>query len=147
VWAIWVILGIVLVVAEAVVPSFFIIWFGLAGILVGVLLLLLTLPLWAQIVLWLVLSIAFFALFRPYFSPKRGVVPVGTSTGDIVGQIGVTLTDVHPMSRGRVRFGRPVLGSDEWPCVADDAIPAGARVRVVGVEGQLVRVEKSIDRS
>jgi membrane protein implicated in regulation of membrane protease activity len=139
------ILGIILVVAEAAVPSFFIIWFGLAGILVGVLLLVLPLPLGVQIVLWLGLSVVFFALFRHYYSPKRGVVPVGTSTGDIVGQIGVAVTEVHPMSRGRVHFGRPILGSDEWPCVADDAIPAGARVRVVSVEGQLVRVEKSTD--
>jgi len=142
-WAIWVILGIVLSLSEAVIPSFFIIWFGLAAVLVGVLLIFFSMPLVLQIVLWLIMSGAFFAIFRYFYSPQRGVVPVGTSTGDIVGQSGVLLSEVDPLNRGRVRFTKPVLGSDEWPCVAETPIPAGARVQVVAVEGQLVRVERA----
>lgn len=140
---VWFILGVVLVLAEIVVPSFFIIWFGLAAMGVALLLAAVSLHVAAQIALWLVLSFVFFGIFRYFYSPKRGVVPVGTSTGDVVGQVGVLVTDVTPLARGRVRFTKPVLGSEEWPCVAQEPIPEGTRVRVIGVEGQIVRVERS----
>ena len=35
----------------------------------------------------------------------------------------------------KVRFQRPVLGSEEWVCVADSPIAAGERVKVIAVEG------------
>ena len=50
---------------------------------------------------------------------------------------------VEPMGRGEVRFQKPVMGSDTWPCVSDEAIAAGQRVKVVAVDGQLLRVGKS----
>ncbi len=140
------IFGIILTLAEAIIPSFFIIWFGFAAILVGGLLLIAPFPLVVQLVIWLGLSLVFFTLSRRYFSPKRGIVPVGTSSGDVVGQIGVLISEVSPLSRGRVRFPKPILGSDEWPCSADEAIPAGARVSVVAVEGQLVKVQQITDQ-
>jgi membrane-bound ClpP family serine protease len=47
-----------------------------------------------------------------------------------------------PFERGRVRFQKPLLGSDEWECVVDEPVAAGERVRVVAVEGSFLRVEK-----
>ena len=52
-WWHWIVGGIVLVLAELVIPSFFIVWFGLGALLVGLLLLAvpdLSLP--TQIVAW-----------------------------------------------------------------------------------------------
>ncbi len=141
-WLIWIVLGVILIVAEGVVPSFFIIFFGIAACVVGLLLLLVKFPLSFQIVLWLILSVVFLVLFRKRFSPKAGVIPVGTSTGDVVGQVGVLVSPVEPTMRGKVRFTKPVLGSEEWPCVADAPIGEGVRVKVVAVEGQIVKVEK-----
>lgn len=141
-WVIWLVFGLVLCLAEIFVPSFFVIWFGLAAVVVSLFLLMGTLSLPTQLILWLVMSVVFFGIFRYFYSPKRGIAPVGTATGDVVGQVGVLLSEVSPLVRGKVRFQKPVLGSDEWPCVADEAIPEGARVKVISVEGQLVRVEK-----
>lgn len=140
-WVIWIAIGSLLVIAELVVPSFFIIWFGMAGIVVGLLLLMVDMPLPVQIILWIILSLVFFAAFRRRFSPKQGVVPVGTSTGDALGRVGILKQAVGPNERGIVRFTQPVIGADEWLCVADRPIPAGARVRVTAVIGQFVRVE------
>jgi len=39
-----------------------------------------------------------------------------------------------------VRFQKPILGNEEWICVADSDIPPGERVRLVAIEGNTARV-------
>jgi membrane-bound ClpP family serine protease len=41
-----------------------------------------------------------------------------------------------------VRFQKPLLGSEEWECVVDEAIAAGERVRVVAMEGSFLKVAR-----
>ena len=35
------------------------------------------------------------------------------------------------------------MGSEVWTCLADEAIAAGERVKVVAVDGQLLKVGRS----
>lgn len=51
-------------------------------------------------------------------------------------------TPSPPFEPGKVRFQRPLLGSEEWVCLADSAIAAGRRVEVVAVEGSFLKVGK-----
>ncbi|WP_409457121.1 NfeD family protein [Pseudomonas oryzihabitans] len=39
-----------------------------------------------------------------------------------------------------MRFQKPILGSEEWPCLADAEIAAGERVRLLAFEGNLAKV-------
>ena len=48
-WWHWIVLGIGLVIAELAVPAFFVIWFGLGALLVGLALLVLPLGATAQL--------------------------------------------------------------------------------------------------
>ena len=57
--------------------------------------------------------------------------------------MGLLVGAVAPFERGRVRFQRPVLGAEEWVCLAETAIPAGERVRVVAIEGSFLKVAKA----
>ena len=57
-WWHWIVLGIALVIAELAVPAFFIIWFGLGALLVGLAMLAVPLGATAQIGLWVVASVA-----------------------------------------------------------------------------------------
>ena len=67
-WWHWIVLGIALVIAELAVPAFFVIWFGLGALLVGLVLLVAPLGATAQIGLWIVASVAMVGLwFRVYF--------------------------------------------------------------------------------
>ncbi len=66
-----------------------------------------------------------------------------TTLRSIVGEIGLLVSAVAPFERGKVRFQRPVLGSEEWVCLADTAIAAGERVKVIAVEGSFVKVSKT----
>ena len=50
---------------------------------------------------------------------------------------------VEPFGKGEVRFQKPLMGSEVWPCLSDEALAAGERVRVQAVDGQLLKVVKS----
>lgn len=144
-WWHWIVLGIALVIAELAVPAFFVIWFGLGALVVGVLLLAVPLGDTAQIALWVAASLAMLALWFKVF--KRGEYShagtrAGQSDSDSVGEIGLMTQAAEPFARGRVRFQKPILGAEEWVCLVDEPIAAGERVRVVAVEGSFLKVVK-----
>ena len=145
-WWHWMVLGLGLSLAELVVPSFFIIWFGLGALLVGVAML--AAPAMAfstQILLWTVASVLMTVLWFRVFRKDGGKTRSGQAN-EALGEIGVLVRAVEPLgvasARGEVRFQKPVMGSDVWPCLADEAIAAGERVRVLAVDGQLLKVGK-----
>lgn len=140
-WWHWEILGILLVLAELLVPAFFVIWFGFGAILVGLVVALVELSLAAQIGLWILASVAMAVLWFRIFKRSEHKTLIGTADGHVIGEVGLLVANVEPFQRGRVRFQRPLLGSEEWACMAETAIRAGERVRVVTVEGSFVKVE------
>lgn len=141
-WWHWIVGGIVLVLAELAIPSFFIVWFGLGALLVGLLALAFDLSLTAQLATWTLASLAMVVLWFRVFKQSFVKTLAGTAAGEAIGEIGLLVSAVAPFERGKVRFQRPVLGSDEWVCLADTAIAAGDRVKVVAVEGSFLKVSK-----
>ena len=143
-WWHWEIAGLALVLLELAVPAFFVIWFGFGAMLVGLVLLLAPgLALSAQIGVWVLASVAMTVLWFRVFKRSQHKTLVGTAAGEVIGEIGLLVSAVAPFERGKVRFQRPVLGAEEWACVAESAIAAGQRVRVVSVEGSYVKVAKA----
>lgn len=143
-WWQWIVLGVVLVVAELAVPAFFVIWFGLGALVVG--LAVLAVPGIGpaiQLGLWIVASLAMVVLWFQVFERKHHKTRIGQSDGDAIGEIGLMARAAAPFERGRVRFQKPLLGYEEWECVVDEAIPAGERVRVVAVEGSFLKVART----
>ncbi|GLT23513.1 membrane protein [Zoogloea oryzae] len=144
-WWHWIVLGIALVVAELAVPAFFIIWFGLGALVVGLAVLVLPISETAQVGLWVAASLAMVVLWFKVF--KRGEylqsrTRAGQSDGDSIGEIGLMSKAAEPFARGRVRFQKPLLGAEEWECMVDEPIAVGERVRVVAVEGSFLKVAK-----
>jgi hypothetical protein len=143
-WWHWEIAGLALVLLELAVPAFFIIWFGFGAMLVGLALLVVPgLALSAQIGVWVLASVAMTVLWFRVFKRSQHKTLIGTAAGEVIGEIGLLVSAVAPFERGKVRFQRPVLGAEEWACVAESAIAAGQRVRVVSVEGSYVKVAKA----
>jgi hypothetical protein len=142
-WWHWIVGGIVLVLAELVIPSFFIVWFGLGALLTGLLTLAFDLSVTAQLATWTLASLAMVVLWFRVFKQSFVKTRIGTADGEVIGEIGLLVGAVAPFERGKVRFQRPVLGSEEWVCLADTAIAAGERVKVVAVEGSFLKVGKA----
>ena len=139
---VWLVLGVLLMLAELVVPSFFIFWFGLAAC--GVAAVVAILPqssLLLELGLWLVASLLLVTAWFGWLEPRRRRSRIGASDA-AVGEIGWVSEAIEPQRRGKVRFQRPVLGAEEWPALADEPIGEGERVRVVAVEGQMVKVAR-----
>ena len=143
-WWHWVLGGLGLVLLELALPSFFVIWFGLGALLVGLSMLALpTLSLTAQIALWITTSVMMVVLWFSVFKRSQHKTLIGTAAGEVIGEVGLLVSAVAPFQRGKVRFQRPLLGAEEWVCMAETAITAGERVRVVSVEGNFIKVAKA----
>jgi len=142
-WWYWAVGGLLLIMLELVIPSFFVLWFGLGALLVGVVLLVADLSLPLQLGLWALASLAMVALWFKVFKPNRHKTLIGTAAGEVIGEVGLLVGPVEPFQRGRVRFQRPILGAEEWPCTSEQHINAGERVRLVSVEGSYLKVAKA----
>ena len=143
-WWQWAIAGFALILAELVVPAFVLIWFGLGGLVVALTLAVVpSLEITAQLSVWLLVSLALVALWFKVFKANFHKTRVGMSDSNVIGELGLLTRDVAPFQKGEVRFQKPILGSDVWPCMADEALAAGLRVKLLAVEGSLLKVGRA----
>lgn len=143
-WWHWVVLGIALMLLELAVPTFFLVWFGLGALIVGIALLAFPeLSLAWQVLVWIICSIAFIWLWFKVFKPGFYKTRAGMSKGAVVGEIGLVIRDIRPFEKGQIRFQKPVLGDEVWESIADEEIKAGERVKVLDVEGNILKVGRT----
>nr|VFJ45203.1 MAG: hypothetical protein BECKFM1743C_GA0114222_100229 [Candidatus Kentron sp. FM]VFJ46541.1 MAG: hypothetical protein BECKFM1743A_GA0114220_100386 [Candidatus Kentron sp. FM]VFK06363.1 MAG: hypothetical protein BECKFM1743B_GA0114221_100158 [Candidatus Kentron sp. FM] len=133
----WWILAAVLIAIEIFSPTVFFLWMGAAAGIVGLALLVAPGMDWKyQILLFSVCSIASIAGWRWYLQrhPTETDRPALNRRGDqYTGRV-FTLTEPIIDGRGRVR-----VGDSTWTIAGEDC-PASTRVRVTGVEGNVLRV-------
>lgn len=139
-WWHWILIGLALIAAELFLPSFVVIWFGVAALVVAAATFGVELTLTGQLALWGTTSVVLLFLWFRVVKPNRFKAKVGLASADVVGEIGVMVRDVAPFEKGEVRFQKPLLGDEVWVCLSDESIKAGERVRVLAVEGNYLRV-------
>lgn len=140
-WWHWMVLGMTLVALEMLVTTFFLLWFGMGALLVGLLMLLAAPGFAVQMVLWAVLSVAMTGVWLKFFkNPDR--TRSGRAKEGVRGVAGLVTKPITETSAGEMMFQRPVLGADRWPVVADEPIAAGERACIVDVLGQTLKVTK-----
>ena len=144
-WWHWLAGGLLLIGLELFIPSFTIVWFGLGALLVGIVLAIYPgFPPPAQLLTWTIVSVTLtFAWFR-YFNPRSNKTFSGTAQGTVVGETGLVIRPAAPFGKGVVKFQLPLLGADEWPCLADEPLEVGDRVQVIEVEGHALKVEEIV---
>lgn len=140
----WIVLGVGLMALEILLPSFVALWFGAAAVIVGVLLLLIpSLTVSLQVLLWVVFSVIFTWLWFRFMQPLAvDKTKAGLSREAIVGEIGQVLSAPTTERRGTLRFSVPILGADEWPFICSDEVSSGDRVRVSDISGNDLIVNK-----
>jgi len=138
-WWIWLVFGIALTLLELVLPTFFILWFGIGAVLVSLISLAApSLQLDMQVLLWVLMSSVTTALWLKLFRRKQP--DVRWTAESVIGEVGLLTAGVSEFQKGRVRFQKPILGNEEWTCVANSEIAAGERVRLTAIEGNTARV-------
>lgn len=140
----WVVFGVVLVISEIALSTFFILWFGVAAIIVGVILLVWpSLDVNWQIFIWTLLSVILAILWFRYLKPLSvDRTKAGLSREAVVGEVGIVIQVPHDSRRGVMRFSVPVLGADEWQIMSSDELSEGDRVQVREVSGNTLIVGK-----
>jgi len=141
----WIVFGIVLMLCEMFLTTFFVLWFGAAAVVIGgVLFIFPSLSPALQVFLWTVLScVLAFAWFK-YLKPLSiDKTKAGLSRERIVGEIGQVLSPPNGERRGTLRFPAPILGSDEWLFMSQDNLAIGDRVKVTDVSGNSLIVSKT----
>lgn len=143
-WWYWIVAGFCLIGLELIIPSFTIIWFGLGALIVGILKALWPgFPLTGQVALWSLASVFFTIMWFRYLKPKGNRTHAGMSKEGIVGEAGIIIRGTDDSyGRGTVKFRISVLGADEWSCFSDEVLRIGENVRVVDIEGQILKVVK-----
>ena len=133
----WLIGGVVLLIAEVIAPGFFLVFIGAAAMAAGLFTVLFGLGLEAQLALF-----ALYALLA-VMAGRRAYARSGSTSGGLflndparrlVGKI-VTVTAVVDEHNGRVR-----VGDGEWSARGGPA-GVGERVRITAVDGNCLSVE------
>lgn len=134
----WAVIGMLLMIGELFIPSFAMLWFGVAALVTALLLWVVPMGLLSQVVIWLGLSIVVCILWFRLIQPRiKTRTKAGLGGSVIVGEIGMIVSPVLTNGLGVVRFSVPKVGAAEWACRTLDGRPieAGTRVIVTAVMG------------
>ncbi len=134
-WA-WFITGLVLLALELVVPGGYFLWLGVAGLVTGLASFIPGLGWPVQFTIFGLLAIAIVIGWTLITRNRRRTSDnpfLNQRAERFVGHEGVI---DEPIKDG---FGRLVLGDSPWRIAGPD-LPAGARVRVVGADGPVLKV-------
>lgn len=145
-WWHWLVLGLLLVVAEmAASGGFYIVFFGIGAIVVGLLASFdLAGPIWMQLLLFSAISVGSLLIFRRRLLKWLQVDPQAPPVDMIVGEVGVAAEDLLPGKVGRVELrGAAWSGRN----ITNVTLARGARCRVIRVDGLTVDVEPEGARS
>jgi membrane protein implicated in regulation of membrane protease activity len=136
-WWHWWIVAAVLAALETFLPGAVAIWFAAAALVVGALLLMVPIPWQVQLVLFGALGVAAIVVWRRFQHPEspESEQPALNQRGQHY--IGQLYTLVEPIQGGS---GKIQVGDGVWLAHGADA-PVGSRVRVVGVDGAVLKVE------
>jgi membrane protein implicated in regulation of membrane protease activity len=137
----WLSLGLLLGVAEMVAPGFFLMWLGLAALIVGGLDYFLPITVAYQVAMFAILSVL------TVFAGKKFLKDNPIETEDaklndrgarLTGEI-VTVVEAIINGHGRVKVGDSI-----WSARGVDAA-IGSRLRVTGADGTVLLVEGGLD--
>ena len=137
-WA-WIIAGLILLGLELLAPGIFLIWFGIAALITGAFAFATDFGWQADLIVFVVLAIVAVLVGRRYFSPARepGEQPLLNQRAQR--HVGSTHVLAEPIVDGQ---GRVRIDDTNWRVTGPD-LPSGVRVRISGVDGAVLTVEKA----
>lgn len=138
-WWHWLLLGMVLAIAELVAAGgFYVLFFGVGAILVGVLSAFGAAgPVWMQFLLFTLLSTGSLLVFRTRLLKTVQREPQRPEIDTLVGEVASAVDTLVPGEVGRVELRGAMWSARNG---AGTALTPGERCRVVSVEGLLLHV-------
>ncbi len=142
VW-LWAVLGLVLLGLEMATGTLYILWFGIAALLLaGLDYLLPSISIPLQIFLFALLSLGSLLLWRYVYKKTSSDLRIGQSQGEEIGRVGTIIEAVSPKQNGKIQFAQGVMGSRVWAAIGSEEIAIGADAVIIAVEGNSLRVKQ-----
>lgn len=136
----WWIAGLALLVLEVVVPGVYLLFFGIAALIVGTNAVILSQHGWfgweEQVVAFVIVSVAVLYLGRRWYGTRdapASAIPLNRRADRLIGQSAI-LSEAIVGGRGRIKV------EDSWWTVEGPELPAGSRVRIEGAKGTILTV-------
>jgi membrane protein implicated in regulation of membrane protease activity len=134
----WWIFAVILLVLEVLTPGTFFLWMGVSAVMVGLLALLLPIGWELQVFFFAILSVLSIVIGRHYLKLR----PIESDRPNLNrrGQqyVGRTFTLAEPIVHG---YGKIRVDDSTWKIEGGDAAE-GSQIRVIGVDGVVLKVEK-----
>jgi membrane protein implicated in regulation of membrane protease activity len=134
----WLIAAVGLFILEIFAPGVFLLWFGVAAAIVGLLTTVFEIPILWQAILFAIAAIASVLVGRHLFPYTEQVSDQSSLNLRGHQYVGRTFTLEQPIVEGR---GRLRVGDSLWSAEGPD-LAAGNRVRVTGIKGTVLVVER-----
>ena len=138
-WIIWLVAAAVLLVIEGLTMGLTTIWFAI-GALCAMIVALLGGGLAMQIICFVVVSVLMLLFTRKIFVDKLKTGKETTNIDSMIGKVGEVRAEIKPYMPGII-----YVWGQEWTAISskqDEEFEPGSKVRVVGVDGVKLLVEK-----
>ncbi|MCB1519252.1 MAG: NfeD family protein [Hyphomicrobiaceae bacterium] len=135
----WFIIAVVLFLLETIIPGVHFLWFSLAAVVVGVLAVATGIAWHWQLTIFALVAIGVIFAVRHYAHPaisKSDEPDLNVRGAQYIGRFFIVSNEIV-QGRGKIRVGDTI-----WNAEGEDA-PVGARVKVVGVDGTALVVERA----
>lgn len=132
----WFIIAAAMGLLETIIPGVHFMWFAMAAVVMGMMVLVLPLSLPIQLVLFALISLSFIVIARRFWAPQSIKTDAPALNERGLQYVGRTVTVVEAIERGR---GKVQVGDTVWSAEGPD-MPTGARAKVTGVNGTVLVV-------
>ena len=141
-WA-WAILGLILLVAELLLPGIYLFWFGLAAIAVALLTIVNDIPWQMQVVVFCAIAVVFVFLSRRFMNTagQESDDPLLNKRAERL--VGREFVLEKPVENG---YGTVKIDDTVWRIAAED-VPAGTRIRITAADGPVLQAEPAAEKS
>lgn len=149
-WIIWLVLAAIFIGAEVLTPGFFLLWFGIGALAAMLLALLGITSMAAQLITFLLVSVALLVasrtIFEKFLIRYSPGVQLKSGVETMIGQVGTVVEG----SRGALNEGAVKVYGSVWtalPCEGEKPLVEGESVSVERIEGNTVYVRRTARRA
>jgi len=141
---VWGAIGLILLGVEMWTGTFYVLWFGVAALVLAVVMgLNPELNKAAQFALFAALSLGSLAIWRLNYKRNAVDARFGQARGEEIGRIGIVVEGCSANQEGKISFTQGVMGSRIWPAISDESLDVGTSAKIVAVEGNTLRIVKN----
>jgi membrane protein implicated in regulation of membrane protease activity len=136
---VWLVAAVIFFIGEMFTEGFFLLWFGVGALLTAICCAFLGITdEVTQFVIFLVASTVLVLLTRPFAKRITKKAPRQAAFDALIGKTARVIETINPdTNKGRIK-----VKGDEWKAEADEIIPEGEKIEIIGIEGTHVVVRK-----